>query len=52
VAAVKVAGNVGGQEEDVEAGGIHVRERSEFRVLIPGCGLGRLAMEVAALGMS
>lgn len=52
VAAVKVAGNRGGEEGDVVVGGVHVRERSEFRVLVPGCGLGRLAMEVAALGMS
>jgi carnosine N-methyltransferase len=28
------------------------RERSEIRVLVPGCGLGRLAMEVAARGES
>jgi hypothetical protein len=26
--------------------------KGEFRVLVPGCGLGRLAMEVAALGES
>jgi carnosine N-methyltransferase len=27
-------------------------ERDGKKVLIPGCGLGRLAMEVAAMGMS
>ncbi|KAK8850361.1 hypothetical protein IAR55_004279 [Kwoniella newhampshirensis] len=41
-----------GEGDRKEIHGRRVRDRSQVRVLVPGCGLGRLAMEIAARGFA